>query len=381
MTANESNILRLDNKLYHEQYYEDGSLCELNNKPRRTTIKFFCDEMTLNHIDSINEIETCVYEIHIHASSLCSIRNFNKKFQSSNIKCNPVLNSKDYENYVTSRAAEMKDLLTKQESKETMLEEEPAAETSNDLIFDQLDEDYMNNAEKIKDLQEKTQYYENLLKSTNVNDEINLVDEIKSTELELMKSADNILKTNEVLKKLTDNLNDIIDNLEMDDENLDEISENLLDSSPDTTTTTSSISDSSDNKIDSSTPEMKLKVSVVDANSNIGKDIRKLTGLDEQSDTQSRSVKSLENSIREKLMSKNSKYKNIEIKVISLDGFDAKSMNDDAINKLFSSLFGDTENKEAVSKLNKNYNLVFKDGEFVHEEEKGDEDDELFIRY
>lgn len=390
LQTNESNLLRLDNKLYHEQYFDiDGSLCELNNKPRRATVKFFCDEMTLNHIDSINEIESCVYEIHVHSSNLCYIKNFNKKYQNSNIKCNPLLNHNDYEKYMSNKVEAV------EKSKVEAIFE--SKEDDNELLIDQLNQDLMNNAEKIKELQEKTQYYENLIKSKNNDDELNLIDEIKNTEIDLMKSADSLLKTNEMLKKLSDNLNNIIDNIDVDadadeyveridaDDNSVEITDDsLLSTRASTTTTTTSFND---NKVSTSTLEMKIKVSVLDAKSDIAKEIRKLTGLDDQLEADN-NAKSLENSIKEKLMSKNSKFKDIEVKIISLDGFNSNSINSESVGKLISSLFGDAENKETLSNLNKNYNLVFNNGEFINRDESNnnnkeeeEEEEELFIRY
>ena len=221
---------------------------------------------------------------------------------------------------------------------------------------------------------------------------MNLVDEIKNTEMELMKSADSLLKTNEMLKKLTDNLNDIIDNLDVDrnvdtDDSFDivdvegddsEASESTKKTS--TTTTPSSLIDSKEAK---STNDIKFKVSVLDANSDVAKEMKKLTGLDDQVDN----AKSLERSIREKLMNKNSKFKDIEVKIISLDGssFNTNNINSESVSKLISSLVGDAENKETLSNLNKNYNLVYNNniGEFTNRDEKNGEEEkeELFIRY
>jgi hypothetical protein len=355
--------------------------------------------MTLNHIDSINEIETCVYEIHVHSSNLCYIKNFNKKYQNSNIKCNPLLNHNDYEKYMSNKEVEAVKSKVGEEEKEVEATVE-SKEDDNELLIDQLNQDLMNNAEKIKELQEKTQYYENLIKSKNNDDELNLIDEIKNTEIDLMKSADSLLKTNEMLKKLSDNLNNIIDNIGVDaavdddlgeyverfdaDGNSEEIRDDSLLSTraSTTTTTTSSLID---NKIPTSTSEMKIKVSVLDAKSDIAKEIRKLTGLNDQLEADN-NAKSLENSIKEKLMSKNSKFKDIEVKIISLDGFNSNSINSESVSKLISSLFGDAENKETLSNLNKNYNLVFNNGEFINRDEnnnsnKEDEEEELFIRY
>ena len=349
LVTNESSILKLDNKLYHEQYYEGGSLCELNNKPRRTVIKLFCDEMTTNHIDSINEIETCVYEIHVHTANLCLIKNFNKKFKTLSIRCNPVLSEIDYETYMANKEKE-----AAKKSNE---------EASDTQLIEQLNEDLMNNEGKIKDLQEKTQYYENLvLSKASTNEEVNLNEEIKQTESELMKSADNLLKTNEILKKLSDNLDKLIDDLELNN-NEEEATEGT----------------SSDIKVnnlnEATTPSIKLKVSVIDTKSDIAKQLKNL--VNEKQNEGDESVKSLEETIKEELMKKNKNFKDIDIKIISFDDLNSDSM----ANKLFSSLFDDIKNQNSLSKLNKNYNSIYQNGDFVESEESENNNEELLIRY
>jgi hypothetical protein len=373
LASNDTHLLRLDNKLYHEQYFEDGSLCELSNKPRRTTIKLFCDEMTANHIESINEIETCVYEIRVHTSSLCLIKNFNKKFQNLVVKCSPVLNAHDYEVYSTQNVP-----LQSYNSE--------ISDNRGDLLIKQLSDDLFNNEEKIKHLKEKTQFYENLLTKSVVDDgDVNLSDEIKNTENELMKSADNLLKTNDMLKKLSDKLNDIIESLDINNENLVSFDEfgngnevkNLDEIDFNEVETTAPL----DSTKPTTASPMKIKVSVIDASSNIAEQLKKLNENEEAGSK----VKNLENSIKEKLLMKNKKFENIDVKIINIDEVNANNNNDDLssslVNKLFNSLFGDVDNKNKISKINKNYNRVYTNGKFVDNSGEDDEDSELVIRY
>lgn len=48
-----SNLPVSSGVFYHEQYYEMGSLCELNQKPRRTVVKVNCAIMSFIRISSI----------------------------------------------------------------------------------------------------------------------------------------------------------------------------------------------------------------------------------------------------------------------------------------------------------------------------------------
>lgn len=41
LKANSTNYPISSGVLYHEQFYETGSLCELNKKPRRSIVKVF----------------------------------------------------------------------------------------------------------------------------------------------------------------------------------------------------------------------------------------------------------------------------------------------------------------------------------------------------
>ena len=177
-----------------------------------------------------------------------------------------------------------------------------------------------------------------------------------------MKSADNLLKTNEILKKLSDNLDKLIDDLELNN-NEEEATEGT----------------SSDIKVnnlnEATTPSIKLKVSVIDTKSDIAKQLKNL--VNEKQNEGDESVKSLEETIKEELMKKNKNFKDIDIKIISFDDLNSDSM----ANKLFSSLFDDIKNQNSLSKLNKNYNSIYQNGDFVESEESENNNEELLIRY
>lgn len=482
LESNSSHILRLDNKLYHEQYYDHGTVCELNQKQRRTTIKLFCDEMTTNHIESINEIETCVYEIHVHSYILCNIKHFTRKLKNLSIKCNPVLNDADYESYIEAKIVSSKNdenlataaaalegdngaLMSSIESIDLNVSNEPfnsieenkkiidklynseldlddLSVDDNTQFINELSDQLLENEEKLKNLREKTELYENLLKNNDANGDLeiqdndnlnNLLDtenlnkEITNTQNELIKSADDLVKTNELLKKLTDKLSDIIENLEVNDidkgnllNNLDDstsfnsVYDNLYSSSTneyetsesvdeDTTETTTEIDSSSSTKKTSTKSPVKIKVSVLDPNSNIAEQLKKIykTGDNDENSqygNNNKEFKNIEEKIKNELMKKNEKkYKDVDIKIINIDTIntdetgnlfgdvEGDGQNQNFINKLFSSLFGDVENKKKVNLLNKNYNLVFNDGRLVNDEDSNDgeydENGELIIRY
>lgn len=93
-------IQMVDLPNYHSQYYNGGSICELNNKNRKTVVEFYCHESN-NQILSVEETEMCVYVIKIGLPQLCHIDNFisEDKRVLSEISCNPVFSKPDYEKY------------------------------------------------------------------------------------------------------------------------------------------------------------------------------------------------------------------------------------------------------------------------------------------
>lgn len=56
---------------YFQLNYTDGTLCDLNEKPRQTNVLYMCFNAGRNDIYSIKEISTCLYEAIIFTPHLC----------------------------------------------------------------------------------------------------------------------------------------------------------------------------------------------------------------------------------------------------------------------------------------------------------------------
>jgi protein OS-9 len=59
---------------YVSQQYTDGTVCDLNHRPRRTESRIYCnpDESTLGVIKSVQESATCEYIVVIQSPLLCA---------------------------------------------------------------------------------------------------------------------------------------------------------------------------------------------------------------------------------------------------------------------------------------------------------------------
>lgn len=56
---------------YFQLNYTDGTLCDLNEKPRQTNVLYMCFDHVRNEIYSIKEVSTCSYEAIIFTPLLC----------------------------------------------------------------------------------------------------------------------------------------------------------------------------------------------------------------------------------------------------------------------------------------------------------------------
>jgi len=65
---------KLDNKEtpYYSVVMDGGTECELNQKPRKTTVLYVCHPTSSNEIMSVKEVTTCEYEIIVLTPTLCS---------------------------------------------------------------------------------------------------------------------------------------------------------------------------------------------------------------------------------------------------------------------------------------------------------------------
>jgi len=60
------------NMPYYEISMEDGTLCDLNNLPRRARVLYVCYPAGKNEIYSLKEVSTCEYEVIVLTALLCS---------------------------------------------------------------------------------------------------------------------------------------------------------------------------------------------------------------------------------------------------------------------------------------------------------------------
>uniref|UniRef100_A0A915E7L6 Endoplasmic reticulum lectin 1 n=1 Tax=Ditylenchus dipsaci TaxID=166011 RepID=A0A915E7L6_9BILA len=63
---------------YYPVTYVSGTVCDLTNKPRETTVLYVCDETAKNNVQSFNEVSSCKYEIVVLTNRLCAHPSFQK---------------------------------------------------------------------------------------------------------------------------------------------------------------------------------------------------------------------------------------------------------------------------------------------------------------
>ncbi|OWF41703.1 protein OS-9-like [Mizuhopecten yessoensis] len=56
---------------YHSQQYINGTRCDLTGRPRKTEVRFVCEEGAGDTISRIDEPETCVYILKVHTTKIC----------------------------------------------------------------------------------------------------------------------------------------------------------------------------------------------------------------------------------------------------------------------------------------------------------------------
>lgn len=71
-----------------------GTICDLNNKPRKTIIKFVCDKHEKPQLESIEETTSCEYEAVVSTNLLCDHPDFREKKETEvEINCFPESNN------------------------------------------------------------------------------------------------------------------------------------------------------------------------------------------------------------------------------------------------------------------------------------------------
>jgi len=86
-------IKKLDgaNLPYFQLNYTDGTVCDLNGKPRQTSVLYVCYVLGKNDIYSIKETSTCEYEVIILSPLLCSHPKYRPQESGENdINCVPL---------------------------------------------------------------------------------------------------------------------------------------------------------------------------------------------------------------------------------------------------------------------------------------------------
>lgn len=74
-----SDEIDLSAKLYYKTTYIDGSICDLNNKPRETKVVYYCDQFVQGkktqpnmYVVDISEPDFCTYQIKLATKYLCN---------------------------------------------------------------------------------------------------------------------------------------------------------------------------------------------------------------------------------------------------------------------------------------------------------------------
>uniref|UniRef100_A0A915C2T7 MRH domain-containing protein n=1 Tax=Parascaris univalens TaxID=6257 RepID=A0A915C2T7_PARUN len=108
--ANDSELPNFDPKsrrqFYFEQRYANGTICDLNGKPRSAVVQYTCDELLATNeafIDEVDERASCSYVVKVRTGSLCKLKQFQpapKPRSPLNVDCRPVLSEESAVSYV-----------------------------------------------------------------------------------------------------------------------------------------------------------------------------------------------------------------------------------------------------------------------------------------
>uniref|UniRef100_F1KSN3 Protein OS-9 n=1 Tax=Ascaris suum TaxID=6253 RepID=F1KSN3_ASCSU len=108
--ANDSELPTFDPKsrhqFYFEQHYANGTICDLNGKPRSALVQYTCDELLATneaYIDEVDERASCSYVLKVKTGSLCKLKQFQpapKPRPPVNVECRPVLSEESAVSYV-----------------------------------------------------------------------------------------------------------------------------------------------------------------------------------------------------------------------------------------------------------------------------------------
>nr|CAX69838.1 XTP3-transactivated gene B protein precursor [Schistosoma japonicum] len=96
---------------YYEVNYVDGTLCDLNQQHRTTTVMYICHESTIGQIVDVSEVRTCHYQVVFATKFLCSIPLYEQKRAHTNpISCHSKDSSPSKPSALIAMEAERKKL-------------------------------------------------------------------------------------------------------------------------------------------------------------------------------------------------------------------------------------------------------------------------------
>ncbi|XP_060079073.1 protein OS-9-like isoform X2 [Ylistrum balloti] len=86
---------------YHSQQYINGSRCDLTGRPRKTEVRFVCEEGAGDSIARIDEPETCGYILTVHTTKICHHPYLKPPTKNTPvpITCQPVLSETQFIEY------------------------------------------------------------------------------------------------------------------------------------------------------------------------------------------------------------------------------------------------------------------------------------------
>jgi len=91
-----------ENLRYFPQWFSNGSRCDLTGRPRRTEVRFVCEETaTMETIGEILEPQSCEYTMVVHTNRLCSVPWLRPQADAAPlpIKCSPMLSTEQLDKF------------------------------------------------------------------------------------------------------------------------------------------------------------------------------------------------------------------------------------------------------------------------------------------
>lgn len=375
LKANESSFPISSGILYHEQYYTDGSICELTQKPRRVVAKIFCDEHSTTEIDLISEVETCIYEIHVNSHAMCNIPSFSKKQSKFNINCQPVVDETTYNEYLAKREktrleklAKIKDLEKKVDEQVVKLNEEPFLKFEpkpepDDQAIEIQDKNREVSIDSFidsipQDLTEKEKILEGL--EINLDDLENFNDILLKENKKLFDNLKDNDKNEEEIKEIDDLLNKIEDNLD----SVKSLRKQKVDRhfhQPGTIDTPNELTEKSRNDESENTLKSLRKSEI----SKMYDDLDKFNSEDQLTEENMNEIEKLTSG----LDIPDLKGQKVKIKIIKIDS-KGKNVDSDDLNSIFSSLLKENSEIKKYEKLDTNYNYIYDSSKDIEEDEE-----------